>query len=480
MKVLEAASEIFPLVKTGGLADVMGALPGALAGQGLTVRTLVPGYPAVVAALEGAEAVYAIPSLHGGAARVLSGQASGHDLFVLDAPHLYDRTGNPYMGPDRHDWPDNPQRFAALARVAADIGLGAIPGWVPDAVHCHDWQTGLAPAYLALAGGARPRTVMTIHNLAFTGQVPMALWRELGLPGEALGVEGVEFYGAIGFMKAGLYYADAITTVSPTYAAEIQTAAFGCGFDGLLRSRAAVLHGILNGIDDAVWNPWTDPHLPARFRRGHLRNKPKCKAALQAGFGLEARPDALLLGIVSRLTGQKGVDLVLDALPGVLDRGAQLAVLGSGDAALEDRFRAAGAAHAAHAGQAAAVIGYDEALSHQMMAGCDAILVPSRFEPCGLTQMTAMRYGALPMVTRVGGLADTVVDANEAALRAGGGDRRGDRPHARGGGARAGAARGPVGHAGLGCGAEGGDGGGAGLGGVGSGVCGGAARGVRA
>ncbi len=416
MKVLAAASEAFPLVKTGGLADVVGALPRALATQGVEVRTLVPGYPAVTAALGAADPVYAIPTLHGGAARVLAGHAGGLDLFVLDAPHLFDRPGNPYTGPDGRDWPDNPQRFGALARVAADIGLGAVPGWVPGAVHCHDWQTGLAPAYLALAGGARPRTVMTIHNLAFTGQVPMALWRELGLPPEALGVDGVEFYGALGFMKAGLFYADAITAVSPTYAAEIRTQASGCGFDGLLRSREGVLHGILNGIDEGVWDPWTDPHLPARFRRGHLRNRRKCKAALQAGLGLQAGPDTPLFGMVSRLTGQKGMDLVLGALPHLLAAGAQLAVLGSGEPALEDAARAA---QASHPGQVACVIGYDEALSHQLVAGSDALLVPSRFEPCGLTQMMAMRYGAVPVVTRVGGLADTVVDANEAAVRAG-------------------------------------------------------------
>ena len=416
MKVLAAASEVFPLIKTGGLADVMGALPPVLTQQGFEVRTLVPSYPAVMEALGEAETVYAIPSLHGGAARVLAGKAAGLDLFVLDAPHLFDRPGNPYMDANRADWPDNPQRFAALARVAADIGLGAIPGWIPSTVHCHDWPTGLTPAYLALAGGGRPRTVMTIHNLSFTGQVPMALWRELGLPPEALGTDGVEFYQAIGYMKAGLYYADAITTVSPTYAAEIQTPEFGCGFDGLLRSRAGDLHGILNGLDETVWNPWSDTHLPARFRKGHLRNKAKCKTAVQAGLGLAAEPDTLLVGIVSRVTGQKGLDLVLDALPALLQSGAQLAVLGAGDQALEDGLRAAAEAHP---GQVAAVIGYDEALSHQIIAGSDALLVPSRFEPCGLTQMAAMRYGAVPVVTRVGGLADTVIDANLAGQRAG-------------------------------------------------------------
>ena len=416
MKVLAAASELYPLVKTGGLADVAGALPPALAKHGIEVRTLLPGYPAVLAGLGEAEAVYAMPALHGGPARVLAARVAGLDLFVLEAPHLYQRPGNPYSGPDRADWPDNPQRFAALARVAADIGLGAVPGWVPAAVHCHDWQTGLAPAYLAAAGGARPRTVMTIHNLAFAGQAPMALWRELGVAPAMLGIAGVEFFGTIGFLKAGLFYADAITTVSPSYAAEIQTSAFGCGLEGLLTDRADVLRGILNGVDEAVWDPWTDPHLGNRFRRGHLRNKPKCKAALQASLGLQEQSGAPLYGIVSRLTGQKGMDLVLGNLATLLANGAQLAVLGSGEPGLENAFCDAAAQHP---GQVAAVIGYDEALSHKMMGGTDALLVPSRFEPCGLTQMAAMRYGSIPVVTRVGGLADSVVDANAAAVRAG-------------------------------------------------------------
>ncbi len=416
MRVLAIASEIFPLIKTGGLADVTGALPGALAHLGVELRTLVPGYPVVMAALADTEPVHAYPDLHGGAARILRATAAGLHLFVLDAPHLYDRPGNPYMDPAGRDWPDNPQRFAALARAGADIGLGAVPGWLPAAIHCHDWQTGLAPAYLHYAGGARPRTVMTIHNLSFTGQVPLSLQQELGLPPESLSINGVEFYQSIGFMKAGLYFADALTTVSPTYAQEIQTQASGCGFDGLLRGRRADLHGILNGIDPAVWDPWSDPHLPARFRKGHLRGKLKDKAALQQRLGLDAAPERLLCGVVSRLTYQKGVDLVLAALPDLLARGGQLAVLGSGDSALEAGFQDAAAAHP---GQVGVVIGYDEALAHLVMAGSDALLIPSRFEPCGLTQLSAQRYGTLPVVTRVGGLADTVIDANHAAMASG-------------------------------------------------------------
>jgi starch synthase len=416
IRVLAAASEVFPLVKTGGLADVTGALPGALAKHDVEMRTLLPGYPSVMAALGETEPVLQMPDLFGGPAQVLAAKTSGLDLLVLDAPHLYDRPGNIYAAPNAWDWPDNPQRFGALSRVTADIGLGAIPGWVPDAVHCHDWQTGLAPAYLHYAGTRRPRTIMTIHNLAFTGQFPLGLRALLGLPEDSLTPDGVEFYQAIGFMKAGLRFADAITTVSPTYALEIQTPALGCGYDGLLRTRRNALHGILNGVDEDVWDPWTDPHLVGRYRRGHLRKRPRNKAALQESLGLTTDPDTLLFGIISRLTDQKGMDLVLNALPTLLGLGAQLALVGNGDRPLEDGFRAAAAAHP---GQVAAAIGYDEGLAHRTQAGVDALLVPSRFEPCGLTQLCALRYGALPVVSRAGGLADTVIDANAAALMAG-------------------------------------------------------------
>ncbi len=418
MRVLAAVSEIYPLVKTGGLADVAGALPLALAKLGVEVRSLVPGYPAVMRALTqvDSELVLVRHDLFGGPARVLAAEVAGLALLVLDAPHLYDRPGGPYVDQNGHDWWDNPVRFAALSRIAADIGQGALPGWAPDVVHCHDWQTALAVAYLHDAAGPRPRTVMTIHNLAFTGQVPMGLRETLGLPPESLTMDGVEFYGAIGYLKAGLRFADAITTVSPTYAQEIQTPAFGCGFDGLLRTRRAALHGILNGIDTDVWNPETDSHLVSRYSAKNLAARAPNKPWLQERMGLAVDPHALLLGVVSRLTVQKGMDLLLEALPALLATGAQLALVGNGDPALEAGFRAAAQAHP---GRVGVVIGYDEALAHQMQAGMDALLMPSRFEPCGLTQMCALRYGAVPVVTRVGGLADTVIDANEAAVRAG-------------------------------------------------------------
>ena len=410
-RVLSVVTEIFPLVKVGGLADVA----GALAAHGVEVRSLVPGYPAVLAALRDAAVVHSVPDLFGSTARVLAGTAAGLSLFCVDAPHLYDRAGTPYGGADGSDFPDNPQRFAALSQMAAAIGLGAVPQFVPDVVHAHDWHAGLAAAYLHYSGQRRPATVMTAHNLAFQGRFPAELLGVLGLPLAAYNVEGVEFYGGIGFLKAGLRLADAITTVSPTYAAEICTPEGGMGLDGLLRTRSAVLFGILNGIDTHVWNPAADPHLAANFGAYRLRRRLRNKAALQARFGLAPDPATLLFGVVSRLTQQKGMDLLLAALPALLGHGAQLVVLGTGESRLQDGLATAAAAHPGRVGLLA---GFDENLAHLIQAGCDALLVPSRFEPCGLTQLCALRYGALPVVARVGGLVDTVIDANPAALAA--------------------------------------------------------------
>ena len=416
MRVLAVASEAYPLVKTGGLADVVAALPPALAAEGIEVRTLLPGYPAVLAGLaDGDETVLTWADLFGGPARLLRGRAGGLDLFVLDAPHLYDRPGQPYTAPDGRDWPDNAQRFAALSRAGADIASGAVADWRPDILHAHDWQAGLAPAYLHYGGPRRCATVFTVHNLAFQGQFPAALLGRLGLPPEAWSIDGVEYYGAIGFLKAGLALADGITTVSPSYAAEICTAAGGMGLDGLLRHRADRLRGILNGIDTEVWNPATDALLAAPFDAAHPGARRANKAAIQARFGLDVDPRALLHVVVSRLTWQKGFDLLIDALPAMLGTGAQLAVLGTGERAIQNALAAAAGQHP---GRIGCVIGYDEALAHLMQGGADALLVPSRFEPCGLTQLCALRYGTLPVVARTGGLADTVIDANDAALAA--------------------------------------------------------------
>jgi starch synthase len=415
VQVLSVASEIFPLVKTGGLADVTGALPGALAAEGVAMRTLVPGYPGVLSALIEPRAVHTIASLHGAPAYLLFDRVEGLDLYVLDAPHLFARYGNPYTAADGVDWSDNALRFAALSRLAASIGQGLLPDYRPDIIHCHDWPTGLTPAYLKYDGGARPGTVITVHNIAFQGQYPAHLLPQLGLPPQAMHVDGVEYYGTIGFLKAGLALADRITTVSPTYASEIVLPEWGMGLDGLLRSRANVVSGILNGIDMTVWDPAKDKHLSTRYDARRLAARARNKIALQARMGLLAQPETLLFAVVSRFSWQKGLDLLNQALPSLLATGAQLALLGSGDRAIEETFLAA---VDANPGRVAFLRGYDEGLAHLMQAGADCILVPSRFEPCGLTQLCALRYGAVPLVARVGGLADTIVDANEAAVTA--------------------------------------------------------------
>ncbi|MGD9511936.1 MAG: glycogen synthase GlgA, partial [Geminicoccaceae bacterium] len=406
MRVLSVASELYPLVKTGGLADVAGALPGALRPLGIGMRTLVPGYPAVLAGLRATDGTVELDDAMGGPARLILGRAGELELIVLDAPHLYGRPGNPYLGPDGRDWADNHRRYGLLGRVAADIGLGRLPGWRPDLVHGHDWQAGLAPAYLALAGEPRPATVLTVHNLAFQGLFDAAFLGELGLPPAAFQVDGYESWGRIGFLKAGLYFADRLTTVSPTYSREIQTEAEGMGLHGLLRARSDHLVGIANGIDEAVWDPSSDQHLPASYDAARAKAAAN-RVALQERFGLEVDPEALLCIVVSRLTAQKGLDLLLQSLPALMAHGGQLALLGSGEPGLQSGFAAAALAH--H-GRIGCVFGYDEPLSHLMQAGGDAILVPSRFEPCGLTQLYGLRYGTIPIVARVGGLADTVID----------------------------------------------------------------------
>ncbi len=417
MQVLSVASEAYPLIKTGGLADVVGALPGALAAEGVAVRVMLPGYPAVMAALGPAETVWATQNLAGAPAQILSGHARGLDLLVLDAPHLFARVGNPYSGPDGRDWADNAVRFAALARAGAYVAQGAVSGWRPDVVHVHDWQAALLPAYLHYDGAQqRPSTVITVHNLAFQGQFAAGLLPAIGLPPWSFSLDGVEYYGDVGFLKAGLRFADRITTVSPTYASEICQPDAGMGLDGLLRERAAVVSGILNGIDETVWDPASDHLLAAPYDAAHLAARAGNRAALQAHLGLAPDPDAPLFAVISRLTWQKGMDLLPEVLPAILESGGQLAVLGAGDPPIEAAVRFA---VANHPGRVGCLIGYNEGLAHVIQAGADALLVPSRFEPCGLTQLCALRYGCVPVVARTGGLADTVIDASPMALSAG-------------------------------------------------------------
>ena len=416
MKALHVAAEVFPLVKTGGLADVMGALPQALAGAGAEVRLLLPGLPAIVQGLEQLRPVCELGALFGAARitlRVGRLAHSGVPAYVVDAPYLYRRAGNPYLASNGDEWPDNVQRFALLGWVGAHLASGELDiAWKPDILHVHDWHAAMACAYLAAHPGATARTVFTVHNLAYQGLFDAGDYPLLGLPVRHMVHGGLEFHGQFSFMKAGLAYAQKITTVSPSYAAEMATPEFGCGLDGVVRSRGTDVSGILNGVDGAIWSPANDAAIAARYSPVSLSGKQACKGALQRALGLRADARAPLFAVVSRLTSQKGLDLVLAALPALVAQGAQLAVQGSGDATLEAAFTA-GAAQ--FRGEVAVRLGYDEAFAHQMIAGADALLVPSRFEPCGLTQLYGLRYGTVPVVRRVGGLADTVVDAGQGA-----------------------------------------------------------------
>ncbi len=411
MKVLHVAAEVYPLVKTGGLADVVAALPVAQAQQGADVRLLLPGLPAVLEGVQGARTVIDIGTCFGAMrVRLLLGRMPGTQLpvYVIEAPYLYRRGGSPYQDSAGEEWPDNLQRFALLGWVAAHLaGADADPAWVPDVVHAHDWHAAMACAYMAEHTSTAAASVLTVHNMAFQGLFPLYDWPLLGLASRLMSPTGLEFHGQLSFMKAGLKFATRITTVSPTYAREIATQEFGCGLDGVIRNRGPQVTGILNGIDDAVWDPARDPAIAQGFDAERIDGKRVCRRALQVELGLDVDDEALLVVAVSRLTSQKGLDLLLAALPALLQARVQLAVQGTGDPALEDAFRRA---QQAHSGRVRAHIGYDEARAHRLIAGADAIAVPSRFEPCGLTQMYGLRYGTLPIVRRVGGLADTVSD----------------------------------------------------------------------
>ena len=415
---LSVASEAYPLVKTGGLADVVGALPAALAPHDVAVTTLLPGYPAVLRSLDKPRAIHRWPDLLGTPARLLAGTLDGtHSLLVLEAPVLFARDGGLYTDALGRDWDDNWRRFAALSRAAADLASGAVRGRRFDILHAHDWQAALSAAYLRYAPGpgTPARTVVTVHNIAFQGRYDAAVFADLALPAEAFAIDGVEYYGGVGLLKGGLESADAITTVSPTYAREILDPAFGMGPEGLVAAHAARVTGIVNGIDPAVWNPATDAALAARYTDRTLPRRAANKRAVEAQFALDAG-DGPLFTVISRLTWQKGMDVLAECLDALVAAGGRLALLGSGDAALEHAFRLAADRHP---GRIGVRIGYDEPVSHLLQGGADAILIPSRFEPCGLTQLYGLAYGCVPVVARTGGLADTVIDANEAALDAG-------------------------------------------------------------
>lgn len=413
MKVLFVASECVPFIKTGGLADVIGAVPKTLRAMGVDVKIMLPAYPALQSITKTGTAVLTVDDLHGGSAALISTQAEDLDLLLLDAPHLYDRPGNIYLDQDGNDWPDNHLRFGALSQIGTQVGIEGVGGWTPDIIHAHDWQTGLIPAYLHQAKAQTPKSVLTIHNIAFQGLIDAAHCGALGIEPETFTPDGAEYFGKLGFLKAGLAYCDKITTVSPTYSGELMLPEFGMGLEGILQARSRDVSGILNGIDTDIWNPETDEDLPSPYTANTLNRKNANRAELIKRFALDAHSDGPIFCVISRLTTQKGLDLLLEALPKLVERGAKLALLGSGDKDMEAAF--IGATHR-HAGSVGVIIGYNEPLSHLMQGGSDAILIPSRFEPCGLTQLYGLRYGTLPVVARTGGLADTVIDANDAAL----------------------------------------------------------------
>jgi starch synthase len=417
LRVLFVTPEAHPLATTGGLGDVGGALPSALRALGMDVRILLPAYPGVVERSDAGplgEPFQVLPDAV--PIQLCSGTlpGSGTPVYLLDCPELYHRQNGPYVDADGRDWPDNWLRFAVLSRVAALFDRDRVPaGWNPDIVHCNDWQTALAPAYLANTEGTRARTVLGVHNIAFQGNFPARLMSAIGLPQDLFSVDGVEFYGQLSYLKAGLRYADHIIAVSPTYAREIQTPEFGLGMQGLLVARRGALSGILNGVDTDLWNPETDQHLPAHYGVRRMEGKAANKHALQERMGLSPKADVPLLGMVGRLTHQKGVDLVLEIAEALVKQSLQLAILGTGEKTYQG-----GVARLAteHPGQVGAVIDYDEALAHLVEAGSDIFLMPSRYEPCGLNQMYSMLYGTPPVVRRTGGLADSVVDAMPSSL----------------------------------------------------------------
>ena len=422
MRVLQVSAEIFPLLKTGGLADIAGALPQALAGVGCQVRALLPGFPAILQALQASSLVGEFRTPWGDTVRVRLGQLAGVpggdgplSAYVLEAPALYARPGNPYEDAQRRPYADNHRRFAALGWAAAHLAHGLDGDWAPQIVHCHDWHAGLAPACLKHWPGpaAGVRTLYTVHNLAYQGLFGPEVFGELGLPAAAFQLDGLEFHGQVSFMKAGLHYADHLSTVSPSYASEIQTPEQGCGLDGLLRSRREQLTGILNAVDEAVWSPGADALIEHVYTPARMAGKALCKAALQRCSGLGEQADAPLFALVGRITEQKGLSLVLAGVDEIVAQGGQLLVLGSGETGLEQALQQQAVRHP---GRVAVHLGYDEALAHRIFAGSDVTLVPSLFEPCGLTQMYGLKYGSLPLVRAVGGLADTVIDADLATL----------------------------------------------------------------
>lgn len=420
MRVLFATSEAYPLIKTGGLADVSGALPKAISQlpnfKG-DIKLLLPAYSAVLAKLKAVKTIANV-SVLGQDCTIISGLMPDSDIKVIAIKNaaLYERTGGPYSDENGIDWPDNPLRFGVLSRVASLLCSTNSPlkNWLPDLIHCNDWQTGLAPLYMKLLDDSKTKSILSIHNIAFQGCFNANWLKQLELPAAHFHINGFEYHEQISFLKAGLFYADKLSTVSPTYAQEIQTTEFGFGLEGLLQTRSDDLIGILNGIDADEWNPATDGHLPKNYSNKRITGKHAVKHALQQQLGLDIKANAPILGIVSRLTHQKGLDLLPSIMPKLVELGCQFAILGSGEKKLEASFNALAERYPT---QVSMNTGYHEHLSHNIMAGSDLFIMPSRFEPCGLNQLYGLAYGTPPIVSNTGGLADSVCDTTNLTLK---------------------------------------------------------------
>jgi len=418
LKILFASSEVQPLMKTGGLADVSGALPIALKKMRCQIRIVMPAYGET---LKQFKKTPPVSSLHlagiPGRIDILLKKLpnSSVEVYLIDYPPAFSRSGNPYTDENGNPWQDNAERFSLFCRSVVEIAQNrADLDWQPDVVHCNDWQTGLVPALLN-SESARPATVFTIHNLAYQGLFSHATFHALGLADELWAPTAVEFYDQLSFMKGGIVFADRINTVSPRYAAEIQTSEFGCGLEGLLQYRHNRLSGITNGIDDKVWDPQQDSFSFSHYNSESFTAKKPNKAFLQKRFGLEEDDTVLLLGFIGRLVEQKGIDIIIDAMADILTLPVQLIILGSGNRLIERQLQLL---TEKYPNKLKITIGYDEALSHQIEAGCDVFLMPSRFEPCGLNQIYSLRYGTIPIVSKVGGLSDTVIglDAKQSNI----------------------------------------------------------------
>ncbi len=407
MRVLFVSSEIYPLIKTGGLADVSGALPQALKQLKVDIRLLLPAYKGILAQCKKPTLLGSLEVFSGMHCQLYETTLTNSKvpLILIEQASLFEREGGPYNNPQQEDWHDNALRFGLLSKVAALLSLpNNLLKWQPDIVHCNDWQTGLTPYFMQRLHSPA-KSCYSIHNLAYQGNFH-ADWRHtLGLDALDFQIEGYEFHGQLSFMKAGLHYANKLTTVSPHYATEIQTSQFGFGFEGLLQHRAKDLTGILNGIDTDEWNPETDPHLPAHYSKTQLENKALVKTALLKQFALPSQDNQPVLAVVSRLAHQKGLDMLLSIAPSLLKSGCKLVILGSGEYALEQGFLSLKNAYPKQVG---VHIGYNEPLSHLIMAGADIFVMPSRFEPCGLNQLYGLRYGTISVVNRTGGLADSI------------------------------------------------------------------------